>query len=167
MKKTKQEYLRLRRDSGQHRRILGTAAVLGLVAFVPVLLRLYGLMVAEYEYYAARALRNQTRTTTVSAQRGNIYDTNMNILACSVTVETVYLDPHELKQSGADISAIAQKLGQILELEPAWIEKQAADTSMRYKQLAAQVDGQTARLIRSYINEEGIAGIHLEPGTHI
>ena len=165
MKKGKKQYSRLRMDSGQHRRILAAAAVLGLAAFVPVALRLYGLMVTDYSKYAQLALRNQTRTTTVSARRGYIYDTNMNVLACSVSVETVYLDPHELKQSGADIPAMAEVLGQILGLEPAWIEKQAADTSMRYKQLAAGAEEETALQIRGYINETGVSGIHLEPGT--
>ena len=165
MKIKKKQYNRLRMDSGQHRRILGMAAVLGLLAFVPVALQLYSLMVVDYTRYAGLALRNQTRTTTVSAQRGCIYDTNMNILACSVSVETVYLDPHELKQSSADIPAMAQVLGKLLELDPVWIEKQAADTAMRYKQLAAGVEEEIAGKIRSYINETGIRGIHLEPGT--
>ena len=118
MKKRKKVHNRLRLDSGQHRRILVAAAVLGLLAFVPALLRLYGLMVVEYEYYASLALRNQTRSTSVGARRGNIYDRNMNILAGSQTVETVYLDPHELKQSGADVAHIARDLGELLDLDP-------------------------------------------------
>ena len=68
MKKRK-EYSRLRLDSGQHIRIVITAALLGALAFVPVVLRLYQLMVADYEYYANLALRNQTRTTGVTADR--------------------------------------------------------------------------------------------------
>ena len=115
MKKRK-NYARLRLDSGHHRRIRITAAVLGLLAFVPVALRLYYLMVDRYEYYAEKALRNQTRTTSVAADRGSIYDRNMNILAGSQSVENVYLDPHELKQSKADVPAIAAALGEILEL---------------------------------------------------
>ena len=164
MKKRK-HYSRLRLDSGHHKRIRITAAVLGLLAFVPVALRLYYLMVDRYDYYADKALRNQTRSTSVAADRGNIYDRNMNILACSKSVENVYLDPHELKQSKADIPAIAQVLGEILDLEPQWIEKQASDRTMRYKQLAARVDQQTAGMIRSYINENSISGIHLEPSS--
>jgi len=163
--KRKKEYQRLRFDSGQHRRILAAAAVLGILAFVPVALRLYDLMVTDYDYYANLALRNQTRTTKVTADRGAIYDRNMNILACSQSVENVYLDPHELKQSKADIPAIAQKLGEILELEAAWIEEQAKDTTMRYKQVAARVSEEIALRIRTYINENQISGIHLEPNS--
>ena len=165
MAKRGKEYTRLRADSGQHRRILLVAAVLGIIAFVPVAFRLYDLMVTKYSYYADLALRNQTRTTAVTADRGIIYDTNMNILACSQSVENVYLDPHELKQSKADIGAVSETLGQLLELDPQWIAEQAKDTKMRYKQIAAGIDEQTASQIRAYIIENRISGIHLEPNS--
>ncbi len=161
----RREYNRVRMDTGQHRRITLTALALGVLAFIPIAMQLYSLMVTDYDYYARLALRNQTRTTRVTAERGILYDRNMNILACSQSVENVYLDPHELKQSKADIQAIGEKLGEILELDPQWICEQAKDTKMRYKQVAARIDEETASLIRSYINEEGISGIHLEPNS--
>ena len=164
-KPRKPHYSRVRMDSGHHRRILAVMALLGIVAFIPATLRLYELMVVDYEYYARLALRNQTRTTAVAAQRGTIYDINMNILATSVSVENVYLDPHELKQAKENISAISQFLGELLAKDPAWIVQQAADIKMRYKQIAAAVDMETAQRIRAYINENDIAGIHLEPNT--
>ena len=161
----KPRYERVRYDTGHHRRILATMAILGLIAFVPVGLRLHTLMVTDYEYYAKLALRNQTRTTVVSAQRGTIYDVNMNILASSVSVENVYLDPHELKQAKEDIPAISQKLAEILDTDAARIAELAANTRLRYQQIAANVDTDVAALIRSYINENDISGIHLEPST--
>ena len=164
MKKRK-EYRRLRLDSGQHGRIVIIAAILGVLAFVPVALRLYRLMVTDYQYYANLALRNQTRSTGVTADRGVIYDRNMNILACSQSVENVYLDPHELKQSKADIPAISEALGEILELDPGWIAQQAADTKMRYKQIAARISEDVASQIRAYMNRQNISGIHLEPNS--
>ena len=161
--KTK-HYARLRLDSGQHRRVTWVALVLGLALFVPVGLRLFQLMVVEYGYYADLALRNQSRSTAVAGKRGMIFDRNMNILASCEAVETVYLDPHELKQSGADVQALSQTLGQLLELEPAWISKQAADYTMRYKQIASPVDRETADAIRAWVTQQGIRGVHLEPG---
>ena len=59
---------RVRFDSGQHRRILAVMALLGVLAFVPVTLRLYQLMVADYGYYSALALRNQSRITSVAGR---------------------------------------------------------------------------------------------------
>ena len=144
---------------------LAVALILGLLAFVPLGAQFYRLMVTEYDYYSRIALNNQTRSTRVTADRGTVFDRNMNVLAASVTVENVYLDPHELRQSQAEVEEIAQALGQILELDPVWIQKQAQDYSMRYKQIAARVDPDTADRIRAYINEYSISGIHLEPSS--
>lgn len=154
---------RVRLDSGQHRRILLTGLLLGCLAFVPAAVRLYNLMVRDYSYYAELALRNQTRTTPVTADRGTIYDCNMNILAASVNVENIYLDPHELKQSKADIDAIAEFLAPLLDKDPQWIREQAADTTKRYKQVGSRVEEDVAGKIRAYINDNDISGIHIEP----
>jgi len=159
------EISRLRADTGQHQRIMLVMLLLGILAFFPIIAQLYKLMVAEYDYYASKALRNQTRTTAVTAQRGNIYDRNMNILASSVSVENVYLDPHELKQAKEDISLISNVLGEILEKYPEWIRQQASDLKQRYKQIGSRIDEETAAKIRAFINENDIAGIHLEPNT--
>jgi len=165
MGKTSKQYDRLRMNTGQHRRIHLTMLLFGVLAFFPVFWRLYDLMVKDYDYYAALALRNQTRTTTVTAERGEIYDRNMNILATSVHVENVYLDPHELKQSKADIGEISRTLGEILEKDPAWIAEQAKDTKKRYKQVGSRIEEETAAKIREFINSRSISGIHLEPAS--
>lgn len=159
------EYLRLRFDSGQHRRIMLVAVLLGMVGFIPIGLRLYDLMIRQYDYYSAKALRNQTRTTSVSGERGDIYDRNMNILATSVGVENVYLDPHELKQAGEDLEEIARTLGDILDKDPEWICQQAKDLTQRYKEIGSRVEEEKAEKIRDYINEHDISGIHLEPAA--
>ena len=165
MAKNKKQYLRVRGDSGQHRRILLCGLLLGILAFLPIAVQLYQLMVTNYDYYSRMALKNQTRTTRVTANRGTVYDRNMNILACSRSVENVYLDPHELKQSKADMEIVSTALAEILSLEPDWVLAQSKDTSMRYKQIAAGVDAQTAGTIRTFINENSISGIHIEPAT--
>ena len=165
MGKTGSGFGRYRMDSGQHHRILAVMALLGAAAFLPVGLRLYSLMVTDYPYYARLARNNQSRTTHVAADRGAILDRNMNILAGNVSVENIYLDPHELKQSGADLDQVAQDLGPLLDKDPTWIREQAADTRMRYKQIGKQVEEDTAARIRAYINETGVSGIHLEPSS--
>ena len=159
----KDPYARIRGDSGQHRRIMLVALLLGVITFIPVAMQLYRLMVVDYDYYRDLALRNQSRTTNVTIDRGQILDRNMNILAASETVETVYLDPRELKQSKADIELLSRTLGEILDLDPDWIAEQAGDIRLRYKRLKAKVSQETADAIRNFMNEEGIKGIHLEP----
>ena len=164
-KRTPDTYSRARMDSGHHRRILASMAFLGILVFLPAVIRLYKLMVADNDYYAELALRNQTRTTYVTAQRGTIYDCNMNILASSVSVENVYLDPHELKQSKADVEAISDFLGTLLDKDPAWIAEQAENYRQRYRQVGSGIDQETAASIREYIRRNNISGIHLEPAA--
>ena len=158
-------YSRVRLDSGHHRRILAVMVLLGIAAFVPPAVRLYQLMVADFGYYSELALRNQTRTTYVNADRGTLYDCNMNVLAVSQSVENVYLDPHELKQSKADVEAISLFLGELLGKEPGWIAEQAVNFRQRYRQVGAGVDRDTGSAIREYIRQNNISGIHLEPAA--
>ena len=164
-KQSRVTYSRARLDSGHHRRILAAMAFLGIVAFLPAVIRLFRLMVTDYGYYAELALRNQTRTTYVTAERGTIYDCNMNILATSVSVENVFLDPHELKQSKADVDAISEFLGELLDKDPGWIGEQAVNFRQRYRQVGSCIDQDTAASIREYIRQNNISGIHLEPAS--
>ena len=163
MGKQQKEFGRLRMDSGQHRRVMLTAVFLGVLAFLPVAARLYFLMVEQYDEYSRLALGNQTRSTAVTADRGIIYDRNLNVLAYSENRENVYLDPHELKQSKADIEGISEFLSELLEKEPEWIAAKAKNLRLRYQQVGSRIPEQTASQIRAYIREHGISGIHLEP----
>ena len=159
----KDVYHRVRGDSGQQRRILLVALLLGMLAFLPIGVRLYRLMVRDYGYYAQLALKNQTRSTRVTANRGTIYDRNMNILAASRSVENIYLAPNELKQSKADLERISSRLAQILSADQSAILEKARNTRFRYQQIAVGVDGEIASQVREFVNSEGIAGIHIEP----
>ncbi|MBQ5834011.1 MAG: hypothetical protein IIW36_04275, partial [Clostridia bacterium] len=163
--KRQEENVRIRSDSGHHRRIFALMALLGIIGFIPAALRLYDLMVIDYDYYRDLALRNQSRVTAIAAKRGSIYDRNMEILACGKSVENVYLNPRELRRAGENIEEISRFLGELLEKDPAWIADQAKDTALRYKQIAADVEQETAEKIRAYMVQEDIAGIHLEPDT--
>ena len=140
-------------------------AVLGAAAFLPVALRLFGLMVSSYDVYSALALRNQSRTTAVQSPRGVIYDRNMNILAASKTVEHIYIDPRELEQTGADVEDMARVLSELLEVPEQQVRDLAADRSKRYHLIRAGVEEETAARVREYIERTGIEGIHLEPNT--
>ena len=156
---------RIRADRGMLSRTGIVMILCGIVAFLPVAGMLTNLMVFRHEEYAQRALNNQTRTTTVTASRGSIYDRNMNVLAVSASVENVFLDPKELHDNDEDIDLIANTLGGILDLEPSWIKEQAADITMRYKMLARKQSAEVTDQIRTFINENDIIGIHLEPDS--
>ena len=84
------------------RRTLVLLVVFGIGVFIPLIATLYNLMIKQHDYYEALAINNQTRSTPLSAARGLVYDRNMNILASSTTVETVFIDPNEIAEEMKD-----------------------------------------------------------------
>ena len=79
--------------------------------------RLFYLMVIQHDYYEKQAIDNQTRSTSVGADRGTIYDCNMNELAKSITVENVFLDPEFIHENEEDLDLIASGLSELLDLD--------------------------------------------------
>ena len=155
---------RIRADRGMLSRTGVILILCGIVAFLPVVGMLTNLMVFRHDEYSEKALNNQTRTTTVTASRGSIYDRNMNVMAVSTSVENVFLDPKELHDNQVDLNLVANTLGEILNLDPAWIQEQASDITMRYKMLATKQPNEVTSKIRDFIVENDIIGIHLGGG---
>ena len=156
---------RIRADRGMLSRTGVILILCGIVAFLPVVGMLTNLMVFRHDEYSEKALNNQTRTTTVTASRGNIYDRNMNVMAVSTSVENVFLDPKEFHDNKVDLDLVANTLGEILSLDPTWIREQAADITMRYKMLATKQPDEVTSKIRDFIVENDIIGIHMEPDS--
>lgn len=137
----------------------------GVLVFIPVIGMFLNLMVFRNEEFAGKALENQTRSATVTASRGIIYDRNMNILAASAGVENVLLSPVELSKNGGDVDLISQGLAEILDLDPQWVREQALDTSMYYKVLAKKQGAEVTGKLRDFLTENDISCVHLEPDS--
>ncbi len=162
--------MRLRRarsvsDTYVRRGVFVLLILFGIAAFAVVAGRLVKLMLIDHEYYQSKAISNQTRSTSVTASRGTIYDRNMEVLAASVSVENIFLDPLELYQNKVDIDFLASNLASILDLDEAYIRKQAADTSMRYKVLRRKQPKETCDAVRQFVSDNEIVGVHLEPDS--
>ena len=150
------------------RRTLVLMVLCGIVAFVPLIGTLYHLMITEHDYYNEKAIKNQTRSTNLTATRGVIYDANMNVLASSSTVETVFIDPNEIAEQMKQpensnlLDQIARGLGEILDVEPSFVYEQAADKQYRYKVISRKISEELADEVRAFISENSITGVYLE-----
>ena len=150
------------------RRTLVLMVLCGIVAFVPLIGTLYHLMITEHDYYNEKAIKNQTRSTNLAATRGVIYDANMNVLASSSTVETVFIDPNEIAEQMKQpensnlLDQIARGLGEILDVEPSFVYEQAADKQYRYKVIKRKISEELADEVRAFISENSITGVYLE-----
>ena len=138
---------------------------LGILSFCAVAVMLVKLMLIDHDKYEEKAIRNQTRSTSVTASRGTIYDRNMNVLAASSSVENIFLDPLELQQYEVDVNALAENLSRILDVDADWVKEQAADTQYRYKMIKRRQSQEVCDQVRAYISENKIIGVHLEPDS--
>ena len=150
------------------RRTLVLMVLCGVIAFVPLIGTLYHLMITEHDYYNEKAIKNQTRSTNLTATRGVIYDANMNVLASSSTVETVFIDPNEIAEQMKQpensnlLDQIARGLGEILDVKPSFVYEQAADKQYRYKVIKRKISEELADEVRAFISENSITGVYLE-----
>ena len=150
------------------RRTLFLMVLCGIVAFIPLIATLYKLMIVEHDHYEELAINNQTRSTRLTAARGEIYDRNMNIMAASTTVETVFIDPNEIAKEMEDpansglLDTIANGLANILDVEPDFVRTQAADKKYRYKVIQRKISEELADEVRAFINDNKIKGVYLE-----
>ncbi len=104
------------KDTGGDRRanktILGRTiflmTVFGVVAFVPLLWKLWQVQIVGHDQFEEMAIDQQTSDLTVTAPRGTIYDVQGNILAISATVQNVIISPKEVLSGATDAQKRAE-----------------------------------------------------------
>ena len=155
-------YDRAKAGHGVLRRTTFIMIFCGILLFIPLVWRLFQLMIVDHDKYESQAISNQTRSTSVTADRGVIYDSNMNILAASKTVENVFIDPWEIHNSEEDVDFIAKGLAQILDIDPDSVREKAAKLERRYEVVARKRGPEEADAVRAFVSENKLKGIHLE-----
>ncbi len=85
--------------------------ILVMLIFVAMVIRLVAVQELSHQHYASLSTAELTRTVTVPALRGGIYDRNGEVLAESVNKQTVVADPFLIKDPGAEAAALAPVIG--------------------------------------------------------
>ena len=147
------------------RRTLSLMAVCGIAAFLLLLGRLYQLQIIDHAYYEELAIQQQLREAATSPARGSIYDTNMNPLAVSASVDNIYLSPAEIDMYGEDRELIARGLSEILGLDYDDILEKTGRAGSWYVTVARKVEADTADQVRRFKTEYGLRGVRLETDT--
>ncbi len=124
---------------------------------------MYKVAVLESEKYQALANEQQFSTMTMSANRGSIYDTNGQVLAQSITVYTVYVDPvtfqeRDQAQQELIIDTLSTKLG----VEESEIATKLYKTN-KYQVIKREVDKTTASDIMTVMSQNKITSVGATP----
>lgn len=110
----------------------------------------------------AEAYAQQTRNRTISPKRGVIYDRNGEVLAESISVESVSITPKNIKDENKEKTAkgLAEILGLDYETVLAKTKKNTADES-----IAKKLDKSVTDELRAWISEEKITGVNIYEDT--
>jgi len=124
------------------KRVVLLFGMCGIFLFI-LIVRLGFVQLRDGPFLKNLADEEHFRGVPVAPKRGNIEDCNGNVLAMSVSSETVYAIPAEVKKSGRQ-EEIAVKLAEILEMDKAKVlERITKRSSLEYvkKKISAETAG--------------------------
>ena len=129
-----------------------TICIIGLIG------RLFYWQVIKGNEYKQEAYALQTKNRTISPKRGIIYDRNGEILAESISVESISITPKNIKAENKEKTA--KGLAEILKLDYETVlaktKKNTAD-----EVIAKKLDKDVTDKVRKWIQEEDITGVNI------
>lgn len=146
-------------SGAMRKRMLWVAALIILVGFMTVTVRLFQLQIVDGEFYKSKAQSQQMSQTTITAARGTIYDANMTVLAQSATAWTIVLAPAQIKEK--DWQLISSGLAPILGVEESRILEACQKTASYYEIIKRKVDRTVAEQVIAFASDNDIDGINL------
>ncbi len=140
--------------------------ILFIIFIIIVLLitRLVVIQIIDYEKLSSMAYEQQTLDRSINPKRGTIYDrTGKNILAVSSSVETVTVNPGNIKKE--DKEKVAKILSEIFELDYEQVLKKVNKRSS-IETIAKKVDKEKTDKLRTWMQENNIeTGINIDEDT--
>ena len=99
-----------------------------------------------------KAERNQLSDTQIAAERGTIYDSNMNVLAKSASAWLVYINPSQIKDD-TQKELVVNGLSRILGVDADSVRTKAEKTKTGYQKIAGEVETDVKEALEAYIDE--------------
>ncbi len=140
-----------------------------LLVFTSALLfliyRLGYIQFVKGEEYQKKAYSNQTQKRQINPKRGTIYDRNGKGLAISASVDTVSVNPKELRDEvdgdETKLRSIAIDLGTILEMDSEVIMKKFQANS-RFEYIKRKINRDIGTQVKSYVSNAGLWSIYID-----
>lgn len=112
-----------------------------------------------------KAYEQQNQDRTIKASRGTIYDSQGNILAISISVDTISVSPVILqKNKNITVEEVALELSTVLNLQYNKILEKLK-TQTQYQLIATKVERKDSDLIKEYIKNNSVSGIYIQPDS--
>lgn len=138
---------------------------LTFILLVLLVIRIMVLQFVQGPSLKEQAIKNQLSSKLLSPNRGTIYDSTGKALALSAEVDTVYVNPSNLKYSNKkEVSKeiVAQKFSEIFELDYEETLEQLNTKTSSFK-IAEKVEQEKIDLLNDWMDKEDISyGISIE-----
>ena len=126
-----------------------------------LLLNLFKIQYLSYAYYSEKTYDQITTSSALRANRGNIYDSNMNILATNKTVWRVFISTKEIRQreksDGRDYSSlISDNLSKILSLDKDKLYKKITTSKVLDLTIKKAASEEEYLAVLDFIKEHGL-----------
>ena len=177
-----------RNNRSLFRRTIFLMAVLGVGMFLPLIAQLYKLQIVEHLEWEERAANQQTKSVSVPANRGTIYDREGRAMAMSATVYKLILSPrgvydavdrdqYKREDGSHDDAAYEKALYDLRKLIVDWVsgnlgydeEKlwtRLENTKNAYVELYTELEEEDAEKVREFTSENHITGLlYLTPSS--
>ncbi len=138
-------------------RAIGIAGVL-LACFVLLTVQIFRITVMQQEFWQKKAVAQQLSDIEISANRGQIYDANMSVLALTREVFTIVMSPKNIRQEKTR-QMIADELSVMLEVDRDTLYKQTTDSNSQYKVVKSKVNKDVGDAFIEWVNEKGLGGV--------
>ena len=145
--------------------------VFSFIIFMVLIGRLFYLQVIDGSYLASLATRQQTTSEEISSKRGNIYDATGASLAISETVDTISINPSQIKGKTDEKTAelketVAKGLSEIFELDYNETLEKVNRTTSSSVTIAKKVEEDKVNELKDWMEENKISsGINIDEDT--
>jgi len=143
-----------------------------------IIARLFSLQVIDYDFYLEQAIDNVQRTSTVTGERGIIYDANGIQLAANYSVYRVFISPYDMVDRTNEeiltefhpdpelVELISTGLSDILGVDKNTIVDLCQKVNRKDETIAKNIESDLADQVLAFIGEYDLdQQVHLEAST--
>ncbi len=138
------------------RSIFLAAGVFGCMALLMV--QLFRIQVLENEEWKKKAVSQQLADVEVPANRGQIYDANMSVLALTREVCTIIMDPSNIRQD-ATRERIVEEVSVMLDVDKEKLREQVNDKNSQYKVVKTKLDKDVGEEFAAWAKENRLSTV--------
>ena len=143
-----------------------TIVLVGILLVFAILLgRIFWIQTIDFDKYLKKVIDQMTTQSSVSAERGTIYDRNGNVLATNITTYRVFISPSSILSNQEDAirngesvnyaEHISRGLSEILGVEYSTVYHQTTLTKYLDRTIAKNVMDEKADQVRKFIDDNG------------